>query len=101
MLESGILLDAMAPPRRRSLMQQLPLEISAAAEPAFDNFVAGPNGEALAAVRSLAGGQPGERIVYVWGERGCGRSHLLRAAARAAPSLVVADDVQGLDPAAQ
>jgi DnaA family protein len=82
-------------------MQQLPLEISAAAEPDFDNFVAGPNGEAFAAVRALARGELGERIVYLWGERGCGRSHLLRAALRATPSLVVADDVEDLDPAAQ
>jgi DnaA family protein len=82
-------------------MQQLPLGISQPAQPAFDNFVAGPNAEALARVRELASGTLDERIVYLWGEPGSGRSHLLRAAARANPSLVVADDVEQLEAAAQ
>jgi len=77
-------------------MQQLPLAISPRLEPAFDNFVAGPNAEALARVRALAAGTLGERILYLWGETGSGRSHLLAAAARANPALVVADDVQRL-----
>jgi len=82
-------------------MQQLPLAISPPPEPAFDNFVAGPNAEALARVRQLAAGTLGERIVYLWGEAGSGRSHLLAAAARASPALVVADDVQRLGAAEQ
>src|SRR5438067_4978397 len=77
-------------------MQQLPLAISRRPEPAFENFVAGPNAEALARVRSLAAGTLGERIVYLWGEAGSGRSHLLAAALRANPALVVADDVERL-----
>lgn len=82
-------------------MQQLPLAISPRPEPAFDNFVSGPNVEALARVRQLAAGTLGERIVYLWGEAGSGRSHLLAAAARACPALVVADDVQWLGAAEQ
>ena len=82
-------------------MQQIPLEISPRIEPDFDNFVAGPNGEALARVRELASGDSRERIVYLWGTPGCGRTHLLRAAARASPSLVVADDVDQLDAAGE
>src|SRR6184192_140085 len=82
-------------------MQQLPLAISRRPEPAFENFVAGPNAEALARLRSLAAGTLGERIVYLWGEAGSGRSHLLAAALRANPALVVADDVETLEPAAQ
>src|SRR2546426_6443406 len=82
-------------------MQQLPLRISQPAEPAFDNFVPGANAEALARVRELASGTLDERIVYLWGEPGSGRSHLLSAAARANPSLVIADDVEQLDAAAQ
>jgi DnaA family protein len=83
------------------VMQQLPLGISAAAEPAFDNFVAGRNAEALARVRDLADGVLHERIVYLWGVAGSGRTHLLRASARSNPALVVRDDVQLLDPAGQ
>jgi DnaA family protein len=86
-------------------MRQLPLQISQAAEPSFENFVPGENGEALARVRELAEGRSSstsrEAIVYLWGETGSGRSHLLRAAARANAALVIADDVQALDDEAQ
>lgn len=82
-------------------MQQLPLAISPPIEAQFDNFIAGPNAEALARVRELAAGESRERIVYLWGAPGCGRTHLLRAAARANPTLVVADDVDTLDAAGE
>ena len=82
-------------------MRQLPLEISPSAEASFDNFVPGENTEALARVRELAAGTLREAIVYLRGEAGSGSSHLLRAAARANASLVIADDVQALDPEAQ
>jgi DnaA-homolog protein len=81
--------------------RQLPLEISPPAQPTLENFIAGANAEALERVRALAAGTLQEAIVYLWGEQGSGRSHLLRAAARANPGLVVADDVQALDAAAQ
>lgn len=82
-------------------MQQLVLDIGPAAAPDFDNYVAGPNGEALARVRSLAAGSLREAIVYLWGEPGSGRTHLLRAATRVRPQLVVADDVEALGEQAQ
>jgi DnaA family protein len=82
-------------------MQQLPLAISSALEPAFETFVAGANSEALARVRELASGTLREAIVYLWGEPGSGRSHLLRAAARVNPRLVTADDVETLDAGSQ
>jgi DnaA family protein len=85
-------------------MQQLPLAISPAPAPTFDNFIEGANSEALLRVRELAEGKLREMIVYLWGEPGSGRSHLLRAAAAtAAPErqLVVADDVDALDEPAQ
>lgn len=81
--------------------RQLPLEISPPAEPTFDNFIAGANAEALERVRALAAGASREPLVYLWGEPGSGRSHLLHAAARANPRLVAADDVESLEPAAQ
>jgi DnaA-homolog protein len=82
-------------------MQQLVLDIGRAPEPEFANYIAGPNAEALARVQELAAGRLREAIVYLWGEAGTGRSHLLRAAARENPRLVLADDVEALDPAAQ
>ena len=80
---------------------QLPLEIFPAPEPSLDNYVAGANAEALERVRALAAGRLQEAIVYLWGEPASGRSHLLRAASRANPALVLADDVETLDEAAQ
>lgn len=98
-------------------MRQLALDLIAPPVPAFDNFVAGRNAEAIAHLRAAADGS-GERFVYVWGEAGCGRTHLLQAAAAAAPSaayvacaedsvfdgdapLFAADDVERLGAQAQ
>jgi DnaA family protein len=78
-------------------MQQLPLDISPREAPAFDNYIAGANAEALASVRALAAGTLRESIVYLWGEAGSGRSHLLQAARHANPELLLADDVHTLD----
>ena len=82
-------------------MHQLVLDISAPAAPDFDNYVAGPNAEALASVRRFAAGELREAVLYLWGEPGSGRSHLLRAAATANTALVVVDDVERLDAPAQ
>jgi DnaA family protein len=95
-------------------MRQLALDLLQPRAPSLDNFVAGRNAEALAALRRLARGEPGERIVYLWGESGSGRTHLLAALANApcaawwsphdaqdAPGLSAVDDVDQLDTAAQ
>ena len=80
---------------------QLVLDIAPAAEPDFDNYVAGPNAEALKRVRDLANKSLKEAVLYLWGEPGSGRTHLLRSAAKANPGLVTADDVDDLDEPAQ
>jgi len=82
-------------------MQQLVLDIGPAAEPDFDTFVPGPNAEAVASVRAFAAGKSRDAVMYLWGEPGSGRSHLLRAASRMNPRLVIADDVESLDEGAQ
>lgn len=66
-------------------MRQIPLDLKAAEPPSFDNFVPGSNGEALALLRGLATLQPGQpvRAAYLWGEPGCGKTHLLAALAAA------------------
>ncbi|MCL2309620.1 MAG: DnaA/Hda family protein [Proteobacteria bacterium] len=88
-------------------MQQLIFDLYPAAPPSFDNFVAGRNGEALAAVRSFvealsplsprgrgAGGEglkphphphpslegAGTLGLFLWGAPGSGKTHLLQAA---------------------
>lgn len=79
-------------------MRQLALGISPPPEPSLGNFLPGANAELLARLRTLARGELQETIVYLWGESGSGRSHLLAATAReAVRPLVVADDVECLD----
>lgn len=85
-------------------MRQLVLGISPPPEPAFEGFVTGSNAELVARLQDLAAGRLSETIVYVWGEPGSGRSHLLGATLRAAADparLVVVDDVDSLDEPAQ
>ncbi len=60
-------------------MKQLALDIAPPAPPGFDNFIPGRNGEPLQALRDLVAGKSSERLVYLWGKPGSGRTHLLRA----------------------
>lgn len=62
-------------------MKQLVLDLRADASPRFDNFVAEGNEELLAALQDSV---RGDTHVYLWGAPGCGRTHLLRAAAATA-----------------
>ncbi|OGS97582.1 MAG: DnaA regulatory inactivator Hda [Gallionellales bacterium RBG_16_56_9] len=99
-------------------MTQLLLDITPEWVPTLDNFVAGRNIELLSALRHALAGTANERCFYLWGETGCGKSHLLQAAVGQArvleqaaiytrdavpePARVVAlDDVETLDDAAQ
>jgi DnaA-homolog protein len=76
-------------------MEQLILELKKPEPPDFDNFVAGPNREVVAALRRLAAGDLTETGILVWGGAGVGKSHLLKAvvasaAAAGRPALYVA-----------
>ena len=64
-------------------MQQLLLHLSEAPAQTLENFVPGSNAEVLAVLRGWFAGVLEERCVYLWGPNGCGKSHLLRAAAQA------------------
>jgi DnaA family protein len=61
-------------------VKQLAFDFSVATPAVFDNFVVGRNAELLQRLRGLSAGSSDERFVYVWGCRGSGRTHLLRAA---------------------
>ena len=85
-------------------MRQLVLEISPQPAPTFGNFVVGRNEELVAKLKDLSAGGLAETVVYLWGENGSGRSHLLAATLRAAAHLgriVVTDNVDSLDAAGQ
>ena len=62
---------------------QYPLAFPADDPPSFDNFVPGPNAPVVRAVRESAAGR-GDRVLYLAGPSGTGKTHLLVAAARAA-----------------
>jgi DnaA family protein len=78
-------------------MKQLALGISPPPKPTLDNFVPGANAELLARLRELRSGTFAESVLYLWGESGSGKSHLLQASAAAH----AADDVEKLDEASQ
>lgn len=99
-------------------MTQLLLGIAPDWNPTLDNLVAGRNVELLSALRDALAATQGECGLYVWGEAGSGKSHLLQAAvARAreagrsavyacgevpeAAQVVAVDDVESLDDGAQ
>jgi DnaA-homolog protein len=63
---------------------QLILELAAPPEPTFENFVGERHRPAVEALRAIATGPSTHSVIYLWGEHGSGRSHLLAAAARAA-----------------
>jgi DnaA-homolog protein len=102
-------------------MKQLILDLAPDAGPTLDNFVAGPNGEVVQALRDLAAGMCREPVIYLFGADGSGRTHLLRAVVASfvergsayfsgnagdaipnpLPDLIAWDDVHALDDVGQ
>lgn len=95
-------------------MTQLLLGIAPEWIPTLDNFIVGRNVELLAVLRQARAAAQGESGLYIWGETGSGKSHLLQAAieqARASglsalyargkvpdtAQVVAIDDVERLD----
>lgn len=65
-------------------MKQLVLDISPPASATLDSFVVGRNAELLQQLRDMPAAPGQERFVYIWGEPGSGKSHLLEAYTRQA-----------------
>lgn len=94
-------------------MQQLILDISPPPPPTLENFVVGRNAELLAALFKVRHRNHPEHFITLWGETGCGRSHLLQALAGpettvapgqlipCASHLTLVNQVELLDPAQQ
>ena len=80
-------------------MKQLLLGIKPAAAPSLQNFVAGRNAEAIASFEALFSHQTPSKFIYLWGENGSGKSHLLSACESIGARVV--DDVHLLDSNAQ
>jgi DnaA family protein len=80
-------------------LRQLLLDFTQAPAPTFDNFVHGGNAELFHALTAAAAGNPAERVIYVWGEAGSGKTHLAKAFGAACAGrggYRVVDDVERL-----
>jgi DnaA-homolog protein len=87
-------------------MQQLLLDIQPPARPDFDNFVVGQNAEVLHSLKNALLVQTAPHFIFVWGEAGSGKSHVLQACQAIADTLpqlelICVDDVHTLDFEAQ
>lgn len=85
-------------------MRQLLLDIQPSASPSFDNFVVGSNAEAIQQLQNVCCAQSTDdkqHFIYIWGDKGSGKSHLISACQAANSRVVCVDDVQLLDDAAQ
>lgn len=76
------------------ILTQLLLDLRLNQPPSLDNFIVGENDELLSRLRTLTSSSCFDAI-YLWGPTGCGKSHLLNAAAslalRRRPVLLLAD----------
>ncbi len=104
-------------------MKQLLLDLDTNKSPTLDTFVAGQNDELMALLSRVANRTVtglSERFIYLWGQSGAGKTHLLRALAsldaaryiagdadeaafcyQPQTSLYMVDDCAALTPAAQ
>ncbi len=65
-------------------MQQLLLDIAPDAPASLEQFIAGDNQETLNAVRTFAGPQHSEPLIYLWGTPASGKTFLLQACVKLA-----------------
>lgn len=73
-------------------MRQLLLDLGAEKPQTLDNFVTGRNEELLQLLRLFSlrtASMPSDRFVYLWGEPGAGKSHLLHALANASEARYI------------
>jgi DnaA family protein len=79
-------------------MRQLILDIRPDSSPDFGNYLPGPNSEALAALRAHLPRGAREPLLYLWGEAGVGKSHLLQAWSRLLGAALVSSGEPLPDP---
>ena len=60
------------------MAQQLPLPLGFNPEQGFGQFWPGPNGELIEHLRRISA-EPGEDLLFLWGDAGSGKTHLLNA----------------------
>src|SRR5262245_64040581 len=67
-------------PHHPLVTSQLILELAPVPAPTLQNFVPGRNRAVVEALVGLAAGRAPDQVLYVWGEPGTGKSHLLTGA---------------------
>ncbi len=77
----------------KELNFQIPLDFFPVSDPTLDSFIVGDNSHAFAEVEALSKGE-GMQFVYLFGEQGTGKTHLLKAIA----GNVVSGAVPHFDP---
>lgn len=82
-------------------MSQLALDLALQAPPTLANYVAGHNQEVLHHLRALVAGERANRMLYLWGARGCGKSHLARAVVDSIPAARLLGPASPLETFAQ
>lgn len=80
-------------------MQQLLLDIQPPPAASFDNFIAGSNQEAIANLQAAIEGTAPVNFIYLWGETGSGKTHLLNVCESLGAEVV--DNVHLLNESAQ
>lgn len=77
-------------------MKQLLLDLSAQQPPTFATFVTGQNAELLQRLQDIAAAQTqpalDDRFIYLWGDSGAGKTHLLHSLARTYASRLITPD---------
>jgi DnaA family protein len=76
-------------------MQQLLLDIRPPSQPELARFVVGRNIELMTQLEAMLNGSAAERMVYVWGVPGSGKSYLLAAWAHACAARGLSVDTSG------
>jgi DnaA family protein len=77
-------------------MRQLLLDLLPETAPRFDDFVTGGNGEALTGLAAWLAPANRETSLLLWGESGCGKTHLLRASAAQYSDAAADPDLSGV-----
>lgn len=72
-----------------ALHPQLALSLSLPDAPSLANFVTGRNDEAVAQIHAVVQGDFTHTALYLWGEVGSGKSHVLAGLAHVADSMVL------------
>jgi DnaA-homolog protein len=80
-----------------TITQQLPLHFEFRADQTFDNFFPGSNMEIINHLQKCIAGN-GERQIFLWGQSGLGKSHLLQACCQRAQSQQLSSFYFALSP---